>query len=116
MDTSNEKGNGSVIVPPCSIATDEGKVTLKLEMPGCSKESIDVKIEGNELSISGERSMPQEGVKYLLRERRTGKYRKALTMDDSVSRDGMEASYADGVLCLTLRLKEAAMPKRIEIS
>lgn len=104
------------IVPPCSIDSDEGTVTVTLELPGVEKDAVEIKIDGNELAITGRRAAaPAEGT-YLLRERRRGDYRKIFTIDDSISREEVDAALADGLLTLTLHLKEAAKPRRIEIA
>jgi HSP20 family protein len=91
-------------------------VTVTLELPGVAKDGVEVKIDGNELSIVGRRQAPAAEGTYLLRERRRGDFRKVFTIDDTISRDKVDAALADGVLTLTLHLKEAAKPRRIEIA
>jgi HSP20 family protein len=115
MDSKKNEASKRAILPSCSISEDSGVVTVKVEMPGVAKEGLEVKVEGNELSIAGERREEARG-KYLLRERRAEPYRKLFTLDDSIERDGMDASLADGILTLKLRVKEAAKPRRIEIA
>ena len=103
-------------VPACSICEEEGIVTVRLEMPGVPKDGVEVRIEGNELSVTGKR--PDEAVSgsYLLRERRSEPYRKLFTIDDSFSREKVDASFANGILSLSLHVKEAAKPRHIEIA
>lgn len=104
-----------VLRPACSVCEDQGAVTLKIEMPGVAKEGIDVKVEKNELLIQGMDARAEQEGRYLIQERRKGEYRKKFIIDESVDRDRIEATMVDGVLTLTLHLKEAAKPRKIEI-
>jgi HSP20 family protein len=116
MEDKKEIAARKTVVPACSIAEDAGVVTVTLEMPGVPKEGFEVKIEGNELSIAGERRAEEARGRYLLRERRSGSYRKLFTLDETISRDKVEASLVDGILTIKLEVKEAAKPRRIEIA
>jgi len=115
MEAKKNEADKRAVVPSCSITEDAGLVTVKLEMPGVPKEGLEVKVEGNELSIRGERREEPRG-RYLLRERRAESYRKFFTLDDSIEHEGMDASLAEGILTLKLKVKEAAKPRKIEIS
>lgn len=116
MQDKNGDGRPRAIVPTCSIAEDSGIVTVKLEMPGVAKEGLEVRVEGNELAISGERGKDSPRGRYLIRERRSDSYRKLFTLDDTIAHDEVDASLADGILTLRLKVKEAAKPRRIEIA
>jgi HSP20 family protein len=115
MEAKREIESRRTVVPACSIAEDAGVVTVKLEMPGVPKEGFEVKIEGNELSVAGEKRAEEGRGRYLLRERRSGSYRKVFTLDETISRDKVDASLVDGILTIRLEVKEAAKPRRIEI-
>lgn len=101
--------------PACSICEDEGKVTVTVELPGVRKEDLEIKIEGNELVILGKRSNSAPEGTYLLRERRSGDFRKTFTLDDSIDHEGVDGKLSDGILTLTLKVKEAALPRKIAI-
>jgi len=116
MDAKKEAAARKALIPACSIAEEAGVVTVSLEMPGVPKEGFEVKIDGNELSITGERRVDETRGRYLLRERRPGPYRKLFTLDDTISRDKVDASLVDGILTIRLQVKEAAKPRRIEIA
>jgi len=116
MDYENKAEKTRYSVPICTISENEGVVTAKLEMPGVAREGLEVRIAGNELSIIGRRDDPQEEGVFLMRERRVLPYRKLFTIDETVSRDDIEASLVNGILTLELHLKEAAKPRRIDIS
>jgi len=116
METNVATTGRRIVVPACNIVEDSGLVTVKLEMPGVPKEALEVRIEGNELSVSGERRREEPRGKYLLKERRAEGYRKLFTLDETIARDKVDASLVNGILTLKLQVKEAAKPRRIEIA
>ncbi len=101
--------------PACSICEDEGRVTVTLEMPGVRKEDLEIKIEGNELVVLGKRTESVPDGTFLVRERRSGDFRKTFTLDESIDHEGVDGRLADGVLILSLKIKEAALPRKISI-
>jgi len=120
MKTRNEAQNRTARIPACSIFEEEDVVVARLEMPGVPKDGLEIKIEGNELAISGARR-PEEldgrpNAKYLLRERRYDSYRKLFTLDDSIAKDRIDAVLENGVLTLKMHIKEASKPRKIEVN
>jgi HSP20 family protein len=116
MDTSVERNDKRSMVPPVRIMEDEGEVLAQLEMPGVSKDGLEIRVEGNTLTIAGRRSDETPKGRFLVRERPHEEYRKAFTIDDSVDRESISADLTDGVLTLRLGVKEAAKPRRISVS
>lgn len=104
------------VQPACSICEEDGKVRLRVEMPGVAKDGIEVGLEKNELTIVGKAGADEPRGTYLLRERPRGEFRKRFIIDDSIDRDKIEAVMADGILTLTLARKEAAKPRKIVIA
>ncbi len=103
------------IQPACSVCEDDGTVRLNIEMPGVSKDSVEIQVERNELLIIGRDTRVETEGKYLIRERRVGEFRKRFIIDESVDRERIDASVVNGILTLTLHIKEAAKPRKIEI-
>jgi HSP20 family protein len=95
---------------------DESEVVAWLEMPGVTREGLEIKVDGHTLMIEGKRSDEVPAGKFLIHERRHNEYRKAFTIDESIDRDGIVADLAEGVLTLHLKVKEAAKPRRIAVS
>ena len=116
METKVADAGRRTTVPACDIVEDSGFVTVRLEMPGVPREALEVRIEGNELSVSGERRREEPRGTYLLRERRAEGYRKLFTLDETIARDKVDAALVDGILTLKLQVKDAAKPRRIEIA
>ncbi len=116
MDYGKEEMKSRYRIPATAISVDEDVATVKVEMPGVPKDGLEIRIDGNELAISGSRKEEEFPGTYLLRERSGEPFRKLLTLDDSIDRDRIEAELKDGILTLKLRVKEAAKPRRIEIA
>jgi HSP20 family protein len=102
-------------VPACSVFEENETVIATIEMPGVTKEGLEIRIDGNELHIAGTVREERPGGKYLLRERRVGSYAKYFTIDETVDRDKIEAALVDGVLTLRLHIKEASKPRTIKV-
>lgn len=105
----------AVVQPECSISDEDGKVRLRVEMPGVTRDHLEVSVEKNELTIVGVNERKEVEGKYLIRERSRGDFRKRFIIDETIDREKIEAVMVDGVLTLTLTVKEAAKPRKVEI-
>ena len=89
---------------------------MHVDLPGADPGSIDVNVEDRTLTIRAQRSAHEDAeVQWLARERATGTYVRQLNLGRGLALDKIEASYADGVLTLTIPVAEEAKPRRIEI-
>ncbi len=100
--------------PVSSIWQDDGTVKLMIELPGVSRDSVDVRVENDTLTIRGEREIPEDA-QFVIRERRLAPYERTYTLDDSIDRENIEAHMEHGVLTLTLHLRDAVKPRKIQI-
>lgn len=101
--------------PAGNICEEDGRVVLRLEMPGVTKDSISINVDNDVLSIRGTRPESDEGVKYLVRERRAGDFVQRYTLDESVDREKIEAKMDNGILTVALHLKDEVKPRKIEV-
>ena len=115
MTQELETRTKKTLAPQADVYEEGGKVHLRLEMPGVGKDSLEVRIESDELFIYGKRQEGEKKGTYLIRERRHEDFLKRYTLDDTVDREKVEAEMKDGLLYLTLSLKEASKPKKIVI-
>ncbi len=104
-----------VIRPVGDIREDQDAVVLRLEMPGVSKDGIDVNVNGDVLSIYGRRESYADDVSYLVRERHDADYRATYTLDERVNRSKVDARMENGILTVTLHLKEEVKPRKIDV-
>ena len=89
---------------------------LHVDLPGADPGSVDVNVEDRTLTIRAERTARTEAdAQWLARERATGTYVRQLNLGRGLALDKITASYADGVLTLTIPVAEEAKPRRIEV-
>ena len=103
--------------PAINISTDEEKMLVTAEVPGLRAEEIDIAVEGNTLTLKGERKAPESNEKdtWHRRERRYGTFTRIVELPYSVDSDKVEARLQNGVLHLQLPRAEAERPRRITI-
>lgn len=100
----------------CDIYHGDEHVILKLEMPGVSKENLELKVVENLLTISGKKEHKPEDGKFLLREIRPKDYYQEFTLDNTIDKEHIEATIRNGVVTLILNLKESEKPRKIKIN
>ncbi len=101
-------------LPLDAYVTPEDIVILA-NMPGVKPETVEITIEGETLTIKGERPAPLENVDYVLQERTYGKFQRTLNINVPVDADKAEAKFENGLLLLTIPKAEAAKPKTIRV-
>lgn len=88
---------------------------LELDLPGVSRESIDVDVERNVLTIRAER-LPQNGDwQKLASERTHGQFSRQLVLGDNLDLERIDAAYDNGVLRLVIPVAERAKPRKIQV-
>jgi HSP20 family protein len=93
--------------------------TVKADIPGVKKDDIQVSVDGNEVTISGEikkETEEKKGEEVLRSERYYGKISRSFTLPQDVDEARVSAKYADGVLKLTLPMKAKTTRKKITVS
>jgi HSP20 family protein len=100
---------------PASVWEDNDSYHVELDVPGVSRENVDVTFEKGTLRITTERAAPQEQRAGLVDERRYGKVTRSVTLPESIDPDSISAELTNGVLHVTVARKPEAQPKRIEI-
>jgi HSP20 family protein len=101
------------------VTRTDDTYTVKAEIPGVKKDEIQVAVDGNEVTISGEikkESEERKGEEVLRSERYYGKVSRSFTLPHDVDEAKVAAKYADGVLKLTLPLKVKAANRKITVS
>jgi len=89
---------------------------LHMDLPGADPGTIDVNVEDRTLTIRAQRTAHNEdGVQWLAKERPVGTYARQLTVGRGLALDAISATYADGVLTLSIPVAEDAKPRRISV-
>lgn len=100
---------------PLDAYVTPNEIVVLASMPGIKPEDVEITIEGDTLTIKGERPAPLENVDYVMRERPYGKFQRILNINVPVDADKAEAKYENGLLTLTIPKAEAARPKTIQV-
>jgi HSP20 family protein len=99
------------------LENDSHEIVIKAEVPGMKKEEIDLRLENNTLTIRGERKRASEtrDEQYHRVERAYGSFSRSFSLPATVDHGKVTADYTDGVLTITLPLKEDAKPRQIQV-
>jgi HSP20 family protein len=104
------------IVPPASVIEAGDGYTLELEMPGVTKDGLDISVENNELAIIGRRSLPKIEGALIHHESRPENFRRTFELDPSIDGDKISAKIEQGLVTLTLPKAEHIKPRKITVS
>jgi HSP20 family protein len=90
---------------------------VHLDLPGIDTDSIELTVEQNVLTVRAQRSSVMNGdVEMVVAERPTGTFTRQLFLGETLDADRITADYSAGVLTLTIPVREAAKPRRLEIT
>jgi HSP20 family protein len=135
MDSFFERGFGSLLretdsreqeweprtlwTPQIDVQQRNDAVVVRADLPGVSKEDVQVEVEGDALVISGQRREEREAggddQGYRMVERSYGSFYRSVPLPQGANPDDIQATMRDGVLTVTLPVPEAARPRRITI-
>lgn len=105
-------------LPPVDIyENDQHEIVLRAELPGLKREDLDIKVENNTLTLRGERKretdVKQES--YHRVERTYGAFSRSFSLPATVNTEQVQAKFVDGVLTITLPMREEAKPRQIQV-
>ena len=102
--------------PPINAGVTGERVDVYAFAPGLDARAIDVTVQNNLLTISGERKLdiPEQAVLYR-RERQDGAFRRVITLPEDIDPEKIDAAYRDGILHVTLHRRESSRPRRVEV-
>ncbi len=106
-------------IPPVEIyETDEHALVVEAELPGMSREAIQVTVENGMLTIKGERKLSEERQKEQVHrvERTYGSFSRTFSLPQTVDSEHVMAQYRDGTLRVTLPLREEAKPRQVQVT
>jgi HSP20 family protein len=113
------RGLGRGGYPALNVGTTATSVEVVAFAPGMEPASLEVNLDRGVLTLSGERktTLPKSDEKTTLHinERFAGRFRRVVSLPDDVDPNAVQASYRDGVLHVSVKRREAAQPRRIEV-
>jgi HSP20 family protein len=104
--------------PPVDIyENDKHEIVLRAELPGLKREELDIRVENNTLTLRGERKHDAEVKQesYHRVERTYGAFSRSFSLPTTVNPEKVSATFADGVLTITLPMREEAKPRQIQV-
>ena len=105
------------ISPAIDVAEDEKQYVITAELPGVKKNDVTIELENGVLTVHGEKKSEREEKKERRHwvERSYGSFTRSLTLPSDALADRVDASFADGILTVTIPKSEAAKPRTIAI-
>ncbi|HEX6704030.1 MAG TPA: Hsp20/alpha crystallin family protein [Albitalea sp.] len=104
------------LVPLVDVTEDDAGITLVADLPGASRESLSIGVDGDTLTIEAPVALGElQSLQAVYAEVRSGRYRRSFTLSRELDSGHIDATLKDGVLTLRLPKLEQARPRRIEV-
>lgn len=113
--TQNRAVPSEYVLPNVNIFETKDGYVLEAEMPGVSKNGLEITLEGNEIAIIGHRQTEAMPGELLFRERHVADYRRVFELDPAIDTTKVSAKMDQGVLTLTLPKSERVKPRKIAV-
>jgi HSP20 family protein len=110
--------SGEFWYPAVDVKESKDAYRVMMELPGLSKDDVQISLEDGLLVVKGEKKTEQEKKEddYHYYERRFGKFERMFRINSEIKQDQVEASFKDGILTIELPKAETAKPKQIAIN
>jgi HSP20 family molecular chaperone IbpA len=115
-DLSGREEARAALRPPVNIFEDANGITLEADMPGVSRDRLNVQVDKDTLLVEGDAriDMPP-GMEALYADVRATHYRRSFTLSGELEPDKIEASLRDGVLTVRIPKRAELQPRKIEV-
>jgi len=114
--TTTDDASRVYVSPEVNIYESENGYTLEAEMPGVTREQLEVTLENNALTLVGHRTENPPPGTVLYRESRPADFRRVFELDPAIDSQKIRAHMNQGLLVLELPKAEAVKPRRIAVS
>jgi len=106
-----------LIAPVVDVSEDADGIEITAELPGLKKDDVNIQIEDNVLTISGEKRLEKEQTdrNFHRLERRYGSFYRAIALPHGVATESADARFEDGVLHVRLPKREDVKPRTLKI-
>lgn len=118
LSTTQGQGKGGTFWAPAVDVSENGEnFVVHAELPGIKQEDIDIELENNVLTLKGQRKFERKDEKenYHFVERSYGSFYRSFTLPRNVDPNGIQASFSDGVLTISIPKAEEAKPRKVQI-
>lgn len=109
--------DGGLFRPSLDIRESDKEYNVTLEMPGVTRDDVDVEVRGDALIVRGEKKNEEshEEGQYQYTERSYGSFQRALTLPEDADSDSIKASFDNGVLKITLPRRDVGGGERKKV-
>ena len=103
--------------PVVDVTQSDTEVTVRAEIPGLDPKDLEVTIQGNVLTLAGEKreATEEKGQDYSYSERRFGSFRRSVQLPASIDPDRVSAACHNGVVTIKIEKLQTEKPKRIKV-
>lgn len=104
--------------PAVDVSEEENHYLVTADVPGMKAEDLDITVENNVLSVSGERKFEKKDDKqgYHRIERHFGSFKRSFTLPEGVDTEAIEANVENGALTIRIPKPVMALPKKVKVS
>jgi HSP20 family protein len=105
-------------LPALDLVDTDGEYVLRVDLPGLTEKDVNIELDDNVLTVSGERKAEHEERKegYYRVERASGSFRRSLTLPEGVDADAIKAQFDSGVLEVRVPKPEQRKPRKVAIT
>jgi HSP20 family protein len=106
------------VVPAIDSFLREGNLIVRADLPGIDPKEVELKVDGNRLTIKGERKAVKEGKEGepYYREVSYGRFERSIALPEGVDADSVKATYHDGILEVTMKAPKAMVPRKVPVT
>lgn len=115
-DAATTARDEAALLPPVSVIEDATGITLYADLPGVPKDKLNLRVDGDQLAIEGEMTLPvPQGMEASHAEVTLSRYRRTFTLSRDLDPDRVSAELNHGELRVRIPKAEHATPKRINV-
>ena len=105
------------VFPAVNITEDKNRYYVRAELPGIKADALNIQVNGRNLTIMGERTIPSEGenIRYHRKEREAGKFSRVIGLPGDIDANRVNAKMVNGILVVTIDKSEASKPRQITV-
>jgi HSP20 family protein len=117
FDQQQPGHSGAGVYPAVNITEDTEAFYVSAELPGLQSDDLELNVTDNQLTLAGERKIPEEAAdaRYHRREREAGRFSRAVALPGDIDTEKVKARLTDGVLTVTVPKAEKAKPRQIAV-
>lgn len=112
-----QEDGGQLLTPALDITEDENEFRVTTELPGLTKDDVQIQLENGVLAISGEKKQESEskGKSWHRMERRYGAFFRSITLPRGAALETADAKFENGILVIRIPKREDVKPRTIKI-